>query len=231
MGRGSCRRHPVASGRLDVGGGVEAGEVGDAGRGHRGLLVGAARAHLDDGPTIRGPVHPRGGGGDRAVVVEHRQHERLQYDALGEAAPDAQDGGAGEEQLALRIAVDVAGEAEGPQPVRGPLVERVGQGVDRLVVEPEVGQPLEEASGAADHAVAAAGGQAPGEHLEHARPVGRAVREGRLDHGELVFVREQGGGRSPGAGRGRGGGRRGHGADSTAWPTRRESVSWEPCTL
>ena len=223
--------HAVPARRLHVGGGGEPGEVGGPGRGDRRLLVCAAGPHLDDGAAVRRGGHPRGGGGDRAVVVEHGQDQGLEYDALREPAPDAQHGRAGEEQFALRVAVDVTRETEVAEPVGGPLVERTRQRLDLLVVEPEVRHAFEEPTGAADHPVPTAGGQASGEDLEHTRPVGGAVRQGRPDHGELVLVREQGGGRSPGGGRDMGGSRRGHGGDSTAWPTRRESVSWVPCTL
>src|SRR5699024_3171590 len=91
-------RHPVASGGLDVRGGREPRQVGGARRRHRGLLVGAARPHLDDLPAAGGGGHPGGGGGDRTVVVEDGQHQGLEHHAFREPAADGQDGGAGEEQ-------------------------------------------------------------------------------------------------------------------------------------
>ena len=116
--RGRARgRDAVAAAGLQVRGGGEAGEVGRAGRGDRGLLVGAPRPHLDQRAARGRGDHPRGRRGDRAVVVEHRQHQRLQHHGVGERAADRQDRRAGEVQLALRVAVDVAGEAVAGEPV------------------------------------------------------------------------------------------------------------------
>ena len=114
---GAGRRDAVAPAGLQVGGVREAGQVGGPGRGDRGLLVGAAGAHLDHGSPARGGDHAGGARGDRAVVVEDRQDQRLEDHALGEGAADGEDRRAGEEQLALGIAVDVAGEAVRQQPV------------------------------------------------------------------------------------------------------------------
>src|SRR5207249_3690022 len=81
---GTRRRDAVAPAGLQVRGAGEAGQVGGPGGGDRAPLVGTPRAHLDDRPATGGGHHPGGGRGDRAVVVEHRQHERLQDHRLGE---------------------------------------------------------------------------------------------------------------------------------------------------
>jgi hypothetical protein len=127
-------------------------------------------------------------------VVEHREHQRLQQHPLGERRPDGEDGGAGEEQLALGVAVDVPAEAEPGQPVQQPGVGEplLAQRGEVLVGEPEVGERLQQPAGAGEHAVAAAVRQPPGEDLEHAVAVGGAVGQGRGDHGQLVPVGEQG---------------------------------------
>src|SRR5208282_3650481 len=52
--------------------------------------------------------------GDRAVVVEYRQRQRLEYDCLGERALHHQYGRAGKVAISLLVAPDVAAE-----PVRG----------------------------------------------------------------------------------------------------------------
>ena len=44
------------------------------------------------GAAAGGGDHAGGGRGDRAVVVEHRQHQRLQHHALGERAGDVRIG-------------------------------------------------------------------------------------------------------------------------------------------
>ena len=116
---GAGGRDAVAAARLQVGGRGEAGQVGGPRGGHRGLLVGASPAHLDQRPAVRGADHPGRGRGDRAVVVEDRQHQRLQQHRLGEAAAHGEQRRAGEVQLALRVAVDVAGEPVVGQPVQG----------------------------------------------------------------------------------------------------------------
>ena len=126
VGGGAGGRHGVAPAGLQIGGGREAGQVGRAGGGDRGLLVRAPRTHLDQRPAPGRGDHPGGRGGDRAVVVEHRQDERLQHHALGERARDGQDRGAGEEELALGVPVDVAGEPVVGQPRGGVVVDDAG---------------------------------------------------------------------------------------------------------
>src|SRR5690606_23231324 len=72
----------VAAARFEIRGGGESGEVGGAGGGDGGVFVGTAATHLDDGAPVGRGRHPRGGGGDGAVVVEDRQHQGLQQHAL-----------------------------------------------------------------------------------------------------------------------------------------------------
>ena len=109
--------HAVPAAGLQVGRGGEAGEVGGPGGGHRRLLVGAPGAHLDQRPVAGRGDHPGRGRGDRAVVVEHRQRQRLQQHGLAERAGHGQHRRVGEAQLALGVAVDVAGEPALGQPV------------------------------------------------------------------------------------------------------------------
>ena len=67
------------------------GEVGGPGAGHRGHLVRAAGAHLDQRPAVGRRHHPGRRRGDRAVVVEDGQRQRLQHDGLGERRLHHQD--------------------------------------------------------------------------------------------------------------------------------------------
>ena len=105
---GAQRGHAVAALGLEVRRSGEAGDVGGARRGDGGLLVGAPRAHLDQRAAVGGADHPGGGRGDRGVVIEDRQRQRLEHDAFGERAVHRQHRRAGEVQLALGVAVDVA---------------------------------------------------------------------------------------------------------------------------
>jgi hypothetical protein len=154
--------------------------------------MGTPRAHLDDGTPPSGGHHPGGRGGDGAVVVEHAEDERLEDDALGEAAADGQDRRAREEQFAFGVPVDVSGEAVVGEPLRRTLIgPALAQEGDLLVAETEIGDQLQQAGGTGDYAVAAAAGQAAAERLEHAGAVGRAILQGGTDHGQFVLVREE----------------------------------------
>ena len=183
--------HAVAALRLEVRRSGEAGEVGGARRGDGGLLVGASRAHLDQRAALGRADHARGGRGDRRVVVEDRQRQRLQHHAFAEGAVHGQHRGAGEVQLAFGVPVDVAAE-----PVVGEVRERLAvQKVRKRrqcgVVEPELRQRFHESRGAGDDAVAAALGQPAGEHLERGPAVRGAVAQRGREHRQLVFVGQQ----------------------------------------
>ena len=127
------------------------------------------------GRPARGGDHPGGGRGDRAVVVEDRQHQRLQHHALGERAGDGQDRRAGEEQLALGVAVDVAGEPVVGQPAAvGSSTTPVAAGSRRPARSNRKSRISSSSrAGAGDDAVAPAGRQPAGEHLEDAAAVAR----------------------------------------------------------
>jgi hypothetical protein len=104
---------------------------------------------------------------------------------------------AGEVEVTLGVAVDVAREPVAGQPVEQPLVGEalLVQGGQLVVPEAEVRQRLEQTAGAGEDAVAAAEGQPPGEHLEDAVALGGAVGEGGGHHRELIAVGEERGGR------------------------------------
>ena len=99
----------------------------------------------------------------------------------------------GEERLTLGVAADVAAEAEGLQEGEGLLVDDVAGGEERelFVGEAELGESLEEAAGAGEHAVAAARGKAAGEDLEGALAMGGSGGESCLKHGQLVVIGEK----------------------------------------
>ncbi|ESU47662.1 aerobic-type carbon monoxide dehydrogenase [Streptomyces sp. HCCB10043] len=131
-------------------------------------------------------------------MVEDGEDHRLQQHALGEGPLDPQDRGAGEVDLALRIAPDVAAEAVVRQPFEGRLVHDVllPQEADHLVVEVEVLHRVQHPAGARDDAVPPPLGQPAGERLEDRVPVGGAGLEGRLHHGQFVLVGEERGRRN-----------------------------------
>ncbi len=190
---GADGRDAVAEAGREVGGGREAAEVGGPGGGHGGQLVGAAGAHLDQRPVTGGGGHPGGGGRDRRVVVEDGQDHGLQQHALGEAALDPQDRRAREVHLALGVAPDVTAEAVVGEPLQGLLVHDLplAQEAEDALVEAEVLDRVQDASGARHHAVAAPVRQPPGEDLEHAAPLGRTGLQGGLQHRQFVLVREE----------------------------------------
>jgi hypothetical protein len=132
-------------------------------------------------------------------VVEHRQDQRLEHDALAERADHRQDRAAREVDLALPIGAHVAAEPEPAQVVRAPRGDRADleQPVDLGVVVPEVldqsGQPAE----TGDDAVPPAARQAAGEALEDGRVVDAAVLDERREHGELVAVGQHAGPLAP----------------------------------
>jgi hypothetical protein len=187
------RRDAVAPSGLQVGAGREADHVGGPCRGDGGLLVGAPGAHLDAGPLAGGGHHAGGGRGDGAVVVEHREGERLQEHTFGERSADGEHRGPREVQVALGVAIDVTGELEIGQPVEQPLVGQslLAQGGDLVLSEAEVWQRLQQPAGAGEDAVPAAEGQAAREHLEDAVALGGAVGEGGGHHREFVAVGEE----------------------------------------
>jgi hypothetical protein len=129
-----------------------------------------------------------------AVVVEDRERECLQHHGVGERADDGEDGGAGEVQLALGVAVDVAGELVVGEPVEGAPVDDALQRCELLVAEPEVVDRFQEPPRARHHPVATPVGQPPREHLENTLPGGRAVGERGGDHRQFVPVGQERGG-------------------------------------
>ncbi len=189
------RRHAVAATGGEVARRGEPGDVRRARRGHRGLLVGAPGAHLDQRSPPRGGDHPRRGAGDRGVVVEHREHEGLQHDALAQRPGDGQHGAAGEVQLALAVGIDVAGEAEVAQVVGRRAVDHalLGEPVDVAGGEAEVLDHRQQSAQPREQAVATTLGQPARERLEDRAVLDAAVLDPRGEHRELVAVGEPGG--------------------------------------
>ncbi len=186
-------RDPVALPGGQVGRGGEAGDVRRPGGGDRGLLVGAAGAHLDAGAAVGGPGHPRRRGRDRRVVVEDREQQRLEEDRLGEGRLDDHQRRVGEVHLALGVAPDVAREPVAGQPVEGGLVDdpALAQRGDHGVVEGELLERVEGPLHAGHDAVPATLGEPAGEQLEHRPPARGAGGQRRLDHRQLVVVGQQ----------------------------------------
>ena len=196
--RGAGRGHAVAPAGLQIGGGGEAGDVGRPGRGDRGQFVGPPRSHLDARPVAGHRGHPGGGRGDRRVVVVDAEQQGLQDHRLGEARLDDHHRRAREIDLALGVAPDVPGEAVVGQPVQGVLVDHaaVAQEGQRLSIEPEMPQRPQRPADPGDHPVAPPVGQSAGEQFEDAPPIGRPRLPGRPQHGQLVVVGQQRGGRN-----------------------------------
>ncbi len=202
-GRGACRvqeregvraraqcRHPESALRLEVGRPGETSDVGGARSGDRSLLVSATRAHFDQCAALCCADHPSRRRSDRRVVVQNRQCEGFQDDALAERAVDGQHGGAGEVELTFGVPVHVPAE-----PVIGEVCERLAIAEVRKrrqcrLVERELRQRFHESGGSGDHAVAAAFGKPAGEHLERRPPVRGPVVQRSREHRQLVLVGE-----------------------------------------
>src|SRR5699024_8745963 len=130
---------------------------------------------------------------DRAVVVEHRQRERLQDHGLGESALHHHDGGTGEVHLALAVSPDVSGEAELREPFQGAFVDDlvVGEEIQFLGAEPETFEQLQEATGPGHDTVTPSLRQAAGEHLADRAAGGGPTVQGTLEHCQFIVVGEQ----------------------------------------
>lgn len=193
VGAGADGRDVVAEAGRQVGRGVEAAHVGRTGGGDGRQLVGAAGTHLDQRPVAGGHRHAGRGGGHRGVVVEDGEDHRLQEDRFGEGALDPHDRRAGEVDLALRVAPDVAAEAVVGQPVQRARIEDAAfaQEAEDRFVEVEVLHRVQDPAGSGDDSVAAAFGQAPGEDLEDRAAVGGPGPQRGLQHGEFVLVGEE----------------------------------------
>ncbi len=180
-----------------VRGGVEADDIGRAGGGDRGVLMRAPGAHLDARPPGRRTGHPSPGGGDGAIVIQHRQHQRLQQHRLAERALDDEHRRHRPVRLAFREAGDVdpgRGRTDaGGEPLGGRVVDHVPfpQHVDLVRAEAEALERVEQPPGAGEHPVAPAFGQPAGEDFENGRLLRDAGGNRGLQHGELVVVGEQ----------------------------------------
>jgi hypothetical protein len=123
-------------------------------------------------------------------VVQNGQEDGFQQHRLGETGLHHQHRRAGEEDLPVGVAGDVTAEPVVRQPVAGSLVDDapIGQERDRLLVEAEPLERVEQPVDTGDHAVPAAFRQAAGEQLEDRAAVRRAVGQTGLEHGQLVVV-------------------------------------------
>ena len=193
VGRSAAGGDAVEVAGLEVRGGVEAADPGGPGGGRGGGIAGAAAAGLEQAVVAGRRAHAGGGGQHRAVVVEDREAEGLEDDGRGEVGLDGEDGAAGEVDVALAVAVDVA--VEGPA---GEVVDRLGRDdamrrrpLELVGVEAEVIERVEQPGRAADRAVTATVGERAAEDLEHRPVASDAGAERRVDHGELVVVGAQ----------------------------------------
>ena len=118
-------RDAVAVACLQIGGGFEASQVGRAGGGYRRILVGAARAHLDNRAAIGSRDHAGSSRGHRGIGVHDGQDDGLQNQALPKGAAHRQDGGVGEIKLALAVAVNLPGKAVVTQVFLGFVIQEV----------------------------------------------------------------------------------------------------------
>ena len=125
MGGSAGDRDAVAVSRLQVGGGIEAGQVGRAGGGYRRILVGAARAHLDNRAAVGRRDHAGSSRSHRGIGVHDGQDDGLKNQAFPKGAAHRQDGGVGEIKLALAVTVNLPGKAVVAQVLLGLLIQEV----------------------------------------------------------------------------------------------------------
>ncbi len=153
---GAGGRDAVAPAGREVGRGGEAGEVGRPGGGDGRLLVGAPRAHLDARPVARRVRHPGRRRGDRAVVVEDRQRQRLEQHRLGEGALDRQHAASPGRRPRPRRSRRCRRRTGSRPATAGCVVDHPGIGAAspaRSSPYRKCGIALEQPAGAGDHAV------------------------------------------------------------------------------
>src|ERR1700759_1668023 len=124
-------------------------------------------------------------------MVENRQRQRLEHYTFSEAAGYRKHRRAREIQLTLGVPVDIAAEPKIAQVSHGVHIEELRQRFARHVVEPELGQRLQEPSCPGHHAVSASVRQPTSEQLERGPAVRGAVAQRRRQHGQLVPVGQQ----------------------------------------
>ena len=190
MRRRARSRNAVAVRCLKVRRGGKARKVRGAGRGDRGVLVRAARAHLDDRAAVCGHHHAGGCRCHRGVRVHDGQDDRFKDDAFAKRAAHGKQRRIREVELAFAVAVHLAGETVMTQILNRLLVEEV-EVRELLLGEAEVLNGFEHARDARDHAVAALARQAAGENFESGLTVRGAVTQPCLKHGELVLIGQQ----------------------------------------
>ena len=193
MGGRTDAADPVALRSLEVGCALETTDDGGASGGDRSALVGAARTHVHAGTAVGSDCHTRGSRGNRAVVVEDRQEQRLQEGAVCEGALDGEQRRTREVALALGVAPDVARETPRGQELRGFLGDDplVAQPIDLLSVKLEAFQGLENATGPGHDAEATRCRKAAAKQLKRAATMRGAILEGGVEHRELVHISQQ----------------------------------------
>ena len=77
MGGSAGDRNAVAVACLQIGGGFEASQVGRAGGGYRRILVGAARAHLDNRAAVGSRDHAGSSRSHCGIGVQDGQDDGL----------------------------------------------------------------------------------------------------------------------------------------------------------
>jgi len=168
VGSGTGRRDAVLLAGQQVGRRIETHQPGGARSGDGCELVRAAAAHLDEVAPLGDIVHPRGRRGHGAIVVEHREHQRLHEQRSADRGIHPQHRAAGHVEVAFAVAPGIAVESERRQMIEQTVAEaaepcQVGQIVGlEAVVSQQPGQP----AWTCHHAVATSRRQSPGEHLE-----------------------------------------------------------------
>ena len=191
MRRSTGDRDVIAVAGLQVGGGLEAREVGSAGSSHCSVFVRAARAHLNDGAAVRGNHHAGSRRSHRGIGIHDGKDHGFQDEALAEGAAHGQQRRVREVQLAFPVAIDLPGEAVIGQVLLGLSIKKVHLR-QLLSSETEVPDGAKNALGAGNNAVAPLVGEAAGKNFAGYLAVRGAIAQRRLQHGQLVLIGKKG---------------------------------------
>ena len=191
-GRAASRDAPGSSG-FKIRGCIEpCDERCSSGR-HTTRLGCSSRAHLNQRFSLGGRHHSRRRRGNRTVVIENRQHERLENDGLGKRSFDFEDWRTGKKQFALAISTDISGE-----PIRRQVIDSRGrhhifrvEPVQDLVSETKLLDGVNETTDSRKNSIATARMQTTREDFENAPALCVSIAQSCVDHGEFVSIGKQ----------------------------------------
>ena len=184
------RRNAVAVRRLQVRRRVKTSQVRRPRRRHRRILMRATRPHLNQRAAIGSRHHTGSRRGYRRIRIHDGQNHRLQNHALGKRAAHRQDRRMRKIQIPLAVTINMARKMIIPQVIQRRVIQerQVGQLFFR---KHEVLHRAQHTRRARHHAVSTLVRQPAGKNLKRTRAMRRPIRQRRLQHGQLVLIRQQ----------------------------------------